>query len=67
MFQGEGFANDFQAAMEKVDQDYLDEIIKATGGKDAVKSTDVSVKDDGTTQEDLMVRFTLKSSRFFEI
>ncbi|CAG5123698.1 unnamed protein product [Candidula unifasciata] len=51
--QGEGFENDFQAAMEKVDQDYLNEIIKSTGGDEAKQSIDVSVKDDGTTLEDL--------------
>ncbi|XP_005107279.1 pre-mRNA-splicing factor 18 [Aplysia californica] len=51
--KGEGFSNDFQAAMEKVDQDYLDEIIKSTGGDKEGVTNDVSVKDDGTTQEDL--------------
>ncbi|RUS84977.1 hypothetical protein EGW08_007288 [Elysia chlorotica] len=48
-----GFSNDFQAAMEKVDQDYLNEIIKSSDGDEANKSVDVSVKDDGTTQEDI--------------
>lgn len=41
--------------MEKVDQDYLNEIIKSTGGNEDNESTDVSVKDDGTTQEDIAV------------
>jgi len=54
----EGYANDFQAAMEKVDQDYLNEIIKSSGGDETSVNTDVSVKDDGTTQEDLQ---TMKS------
>ncbi|GFS02888.1 pre-mRNA-splicing factor 18 [Elysia marginata] len=49
-----GFSNDFQAAMEKVDQDYLNEIIKSSDGDEANKSVDVSVKDDGTTQEDII-------------
>lgn len=49
----EGFSNDFQAAMEKVDQDYLNEIIKSSGGDENSLSNDVSVKDDGTTQDDL--------------
>ncbi|CAL1545803.1 unnamed protein product [Lymnaea stagnalis] len=51
--KGEGYSNDFQAAMEKVDQDYLNEIIKSTGEEEMTKSNDVSVKDDGTTQEDI--------------
>jgi len=52
--KGEGFANEFQAAMAKVDQDYLEEIIKSSGGgSEAELSTEVKVKDDGTTEEDL--------------
>jgi pre-mRNA-splicing factor 18 len=51
--QGGGYENDFQVAMEKVDQDYLNEIVKSTGGDEANQSIDVSVKDDGTTQEDI--------------
>ena len=56
MLQEGGFSNDFQAAMEKVDQDYLNEIIKSSDGDEANKSVEVSVKDDGTTQEDINVR-----------
>uniref|UniRef100_A0A0B7B5F5 Pre-mRNA-splicing factor 18 n=1 Tax=Arion vulgaris TaxID=1028688 RepID=A0A0B7B5F5_9EUPU len=51
--QGGGYENDFQTAMEKVDQDYLNEIVKSTNGDDAKQSIDVSVKDDGTRQEDI--------------
>ncbi|XP_059160298.1 pre-mRNA-splicing factor 18-like isoform X2 [Physella acuta] len=51
--KGEGYSNDFQAAMEKVDEDYLNEIIKSTGKEEVNTSNDVSVKDDGTTQEDI--------------
>ena len=36
-----------------MDQEYLNELIKTTEG--AVKSNDVSVKDDGTTLEDIEV------------
>ena len=43
--------------MEKVDQDYLNEIIKSSDGDEASKSVDVSVKDDGTTQEDIIVSY----------
>ena len=55
--QGEGFANEFQAAMAKVDQDYLEEIIKSSGGgSEGELSTEVKVKDDGVTEDDLKVR-----------
>ncbi|CAE1167702.1 PRPF18 [Acanthosepion pharaonis] len=49
--KGQGFQNDFKAALDKVDQEYLNELIKTTDG--AVQSNDVSVKDDGTTLEDI--------------
>ncbi|KAH9519658.1 Pre-mRNA-splicing factor 18 [Bulinus truncatus] len=42
-----------QAALEKVNQDYLNEIIKSTPEDDQNESNDVSVKDDGTTLEDV--------------
>ena len=53
IFQGQGFQNDFKAALDKVDQEYLNELIKTTDG--VVQSNDVSVKDDGTTLEDIEV------------
>ncbi|KAL5014329.1 hypothetical protein ScPMuIL_008599 [Solemya velum] len=49
--RGEGYENDFKAALDKVDQQYLNEIVKATGSEGA--SVDVSIKDDGTTEEDI--------------
>jgi len=52
-FKGEGFSNEFQAAMAKVDQDYLNEVIKSSGGGDEKQGVEVKVKDDGTTAEDL--------------
>ncbi|KAJ8301502.1 hypothetical protein KUTeg_020489 [Tegillarca granosa] len=51
---GEGFRNDFKAAMDQVDQEYYDEIIKATtSGGSSSRANNVTVKDDGTTKEDI--------------
>lgn len=44
-----GFKNDFKAAMDKVDQDYLNEIIQLQSG--VVQSSEV--KDDGMTRDDI--------------
>ncbi|KAK7102764.1 pre-mRNA-splicing factor 18-like [Littorina saxatilis] len=44
--------NDFQAAMEAVDQQYLHDIM-SHGDNPADPNTDVSVKDDGTKMEDI--------------
>ena len=49
-----------QAAMEHVDEQYLDEIVKCdVSNKDPGarrKSTDVVVKDDGITYDEILVR-----------
>jgi len=51
-----GLRNDFQEAMEKVDQIYLHELLKSQGGEqDAGRSRhDVATRDEGTTIDDLM-------------
>ncbi len=58
MFQGAG-ANDFKAAMDKVDEEYLKEMMQHQSDGQSEDSTAtkavVSVKDDGTTQEDIEV------------
>ena len=42
--------------MDQVDQDYLNEILKTTGADtDEVSVTDVKVRDDGTSYEEIMV------------
>ncbi|KAL3853179.1 hypothetical protein ACJMK2_016744 [Sinanodonta woodiana] len=53
--EDEGLGNDFQMALEKVDQDYLNELIRDSGGASSGgnSSNDVSIKDDGTTLEDI--------------
>lgn len=49
-----GFRNDFQEAMEKVDQAYLDEILKTQGSTQDGKSVnDVKVEDEGTSIEEI--------------
>lgn len=48
---GGGYANDFKAAMDQVDQDYLNEMMTSSSSSSS-KST-VLVKDDGTTKEDI--------------
>lgn len=50
----EGFRNEFKAAMDKVDEDYFKEMVEAaTSGEGGKRSNDVSIKDDGTTVEDI--------------
>lgn len=52
-----GFRNDFQEAMEKVDQAYLDEILKTQGSTEDGKSVnDVKVEDEGTSIEEIKVK-----------
>ena len=51
LLQGGGYANDFKAAMDQVDQDYFNEIMTTSGSS----THTVSVKDDGTTKEDIEV------------
>ncbi|PRD32206.1 UNVERIFIED_CONTAM: Pre-mRNA-splicing factor 18 [Trichonephila clavipes] len=49
-----GFRNDFQEAMEKVDQAYLDEILKTQGTAEDGKSVnDVKVEDEKTSIEEI--------------
>ncbi|XP_064487055.1 pre-mRNA-splicing factor 18-like [Ornithodoros turicata] len=49
-----GLRNDFQEAMEKVDQIYLDEILKSQGKtEDGKSANDVKVESEGTTIEDI--------------
>ena len=43
--------------MDKVDEDYFKEIVEAaTSGEGGKRSNDVSIKDDGTTVQDIEVR-----------
>ncbi|XP_060083409.1 pre-mRNA-splicing factor 18-like [Ylistrum balloti] len=48
--KGEGYENDFKAAMDRVDQEFINEIINAGSGQ---SSNNVAVRDDGTTEEDI--------------
>ncbi|KAJ7379331.1 Pre-mRNA-splicing factor 18 [Desmophyllum pertusum] len=50
-----GLRNDFKAAMEKIDQEYLAELIKQQGGEQQSSESEESAQteDDGTTLEDI--------------
>ncbi|XP_068973537.1 pre-mRNA-splicing factor 18 isoform X1 [Bombus flavifrons] len=48
-----GFRNDFQEAMEQVDQAYLNEILASSKPQDRDGKGDVHVPDEGVTYEDL--------------
>lgn len=48
-----GFRNDFQEAMEQVDQAYLNEILSSSKPQDRDGKGDVNVPDEGVTYEDL--------------
>lgn len=48
-----GFRNDFQEAMEQVDQAYLNEILSSSKPQDRDRKGDVNVPDEGVTYEDL--------------
>ncbi|XP_076175423.1 pre-mRNA processing factor 18 [Ptiloglossa arizonensis] len=48
-----GFRNDFQEAMEQVDQAYLNEILASSKPQDRDGKGDVNVPDEGVTYEDL--------------
>lgn len=51
-----GFRNDFQEALEKVDQAFLDEIVASQQEVDGKTALDVKIQDDGVTYEDLKTR-----------
>jgi hypothetical protein len=51
----QGMNNDFKTALDQVDQDYLNEIIQSTDNSDENQATDVKVKDDGITLEEIQV------------
>ncbi|KAK2142867.1 hypothetical protein LSH36_903g00093 [Paralvinella palmiformis] len=50
-----GLKNDFKAAMDEVDQQYLNELVQSSGQSDeaVAKAADVKTRDDGTTIEDI--------------
>lgn len=52
MYQ-QGFRNDFQEAMEQVDQAYLNEILTSSKSQNLDGKGDVNVPDEGVTYEDI--------------
>ena len=52
----QGFKNDLKLAMDQVDQDYLQEILKSGGDtSEQDLKNDVKVVEDGTTCEEILV------------
>ena len=49
-----GLRNDFKAAMDKLDQSYLDELVKQEGNEKSKQARDIKLKDDGTTLDDIL-------------
>merc|ERR1712227_593497 len=49
-----GYKNDMKAAMERVDQQYLQEIMKADGDSEGTVNSNISVVDDGTSIEEII-------------
>jgi len=49
-----GRNNDMKSAMEKVDQEYLQEIMKASGDGDGTVNSNINVVDDGTSIEEII-------------
>lgn len=53
-----GLRNDFQEALDKVDQEFLDEIVASQQEVNGKSALDVSVQDDGVSLEDIKSRAT---------
>ena len=53
--KGEGFNNDFKMAMDRVDQDYLNEIVNASTSDVGEVRHNIDIKDDGTTEDDFKI------------
>ena len=50
----QGLRNDFKDAMDKVDQQYLEEMVKAQGEDVPSSAYDIKFQDDGLTLEELI-------------
>lgn len=50
----QGLRNDFKDAMDKVDQQYLEEMVKGHGEDENTKAYDIKLHEDGTTMEELL-------------
>lgn len=54
-----GMRNDFREAMEKSEQECLNEIMNTVNGENYDASTEVDVKDDGIDFNEILVRFPI--------
>ena len=54
MFLYQGLRNDFKEAMDKVDQQYLEEMVKLQGEDVPNRAYDIKFEDDGSTIDDII-------------
>lgn len=59
-FWPQGLRNDLKAAMDKIDQQYLNEIVGGTESGDVDSQHDLKVHEENTTIEELEVRFCVE-------
>lgn len=50
-----GFRNDFKAAMDKIDLEFINELAKGQSSSSKT-ATDIKINDDGTTLDDIQVK-----------
>lgn len=60
----QGLRNDLKAAMDKIDQQYLNEIVGGTESGDVDSQHDLKVHEENTTIEELEVRFCVEPKTF---
>lgn len=62
-----GMRNDFREAMEKSEQECLNEIMNTVNGENYEASTEVDVKDDAIDFNEILVRFSILFSHNFAL
>ena len=62
-----GMRNDFREAMEKSEQECLNEIMNTVNGENYEASTEVDVKDDAIDFNEILVRFPILFSHNFAL
>lgn len=66
-FSGQGLRNDLKAAMDKIDQQYLNEIVGGTESGDVDSQHDLKVHEENTTIEELEVCFCANNKNYLMI
>lgn len=67
VFFVKGLRNDLKAAMDKIDQQYLNEIVGATESGDVDTQHDLKVHEENTTIEELEVHCLVKNNSFIQL